>query len=157
MAAGQEISKEFQVRGDPEVTTTPADYQARTEAAFRVQEVQTQLNGIIGTVTDLQTQIQGLQESMRGKDLSNAAQIRSQVQQALDQLDAVGSELRRPPGSMGYRDYPRLSEQLSFASRGFTGIQARPTDGQLQVIEEVAVQIDAKGLELRAVIVGAVA
>ena len=58
---------------------------------------------------------------------------------------------------MGYRDYPRLSEQLSFASRGFSGIQARPTDGQLQVIEEVAVQIDAKALELRTIIDGSVA
>ncbi len=112
---------------------------------------------MIGTVTDLQTQIEGLQESLRGKDVPNAAEIRRQAEETLDQLDAVGSELRRPPGGMGYRDYPRLSEQLPSASRGFTGIQARPTDGQLQVIEEVAVAIDAKALELRAVIDGAVA
>jgi hypothetical protein len=157
MAAGQEISKDFQVRGDPEVTATPADYRARTEAAFRAQEVQAGLNEIIGTVADLQAQIESLEENLRGKEVPNSAEVRRQAQEALDELEALGEELRRPPGGMGYRDYPRLSEQLSFASRGITGAQARPTDGQLQVIEEVAAEIEAKRGELRGLIAGPIA
>jgi photosystem II stability/assembly factor-like uncharacterized protein len=157
MAGGRELSKDFQVRGDPEVTSTQADYQARTDAAFRSQEIQAGLNEMIAAVTDLRSQIEALQETLRGKDIPNAADVRMQAQTALDQLEVLSNDLRRPPGSMGYRDYPRLSEQLSFASRGITGAQARPTEGQLQVMEEVAVEIDAKGIELRGIIDGPVA
>ena len=49
---GQELSKDFHVRGDPEVKVSQADYEARTEAVLRSQEIQSELNRMIGTVVD---------------------------------------------------------------------------------------------------------
>ena len=71
--------------------------------------------------------------------------------EALTELD---NELRRPPPRMGYRQYPRLSEQLSFASRGITQAQARPTEGQLQVIGEVEAAIGEAEGRLQSIIDG---
>ena len=58
---------------------------------------------------------------------------------------------------MGYRIYPRLSEQLSFAARGITQAQARPTEGQLQVLMEVEEEIRQRERALQAIIDGPVA
>jgi hypothetical protein len=58
---------------------------------------------------------------------------------------------------MGYRQYPRLSEQLSFVSRGITQAQARPTEGQLQVLDEVAAAIRQEEGTLQAIIQGPIA
>jgi hypothetical protein len=137
MAHGQEISKSFQVRGDPEVEATLADYQARTEAALRGRDLQTALNRMVSTVVDLQSQIEDLLESIRDRNLPNVDQTRAEARTALQELVAFEAALRRPPPRMGYRQYPRLSEQLSFVTRGITQAQARPTDGQIQVLSEV--------------------
>ncbi len=55
---------------------------------------------------------------------------------------------------MGYRQYPRLSEQLSFATRGITQAQARPTEGQLQVLMEVEEEIQLREGALQSIIDG---
>jgi hypothetical protein len=156
-AHGQELSKSFHVRGDPAVETSQADYEARTEAALQGQEIQSTLNGMIGSVIDLRTQAESLHETIRGKDLPNEAEIITQIQDVTEALDELDNVLRRPPPSMGYRMYPRLSEQLSFATRGISQAQARPTDGQLQVIAEVAAEIQNAQGDLESIINGPIA
>jgi hypothetical protein len=155
--AGRELSESFQVRGDPEVTSTTADYQARTEAGLRARDLQTDLNRMIGTVMDLEAQVEALGESIQGKGLPNQAQVRSSIQSATEALDALDNELRRPPPRMGYRQYPRLSEQLSFVARGITGPQARPTEGQMQVLGEVQEGIREAQGTLRGIMEGPIA
>jgi hypothetical protein len=155
--AGQERAKSFQVRGDPEVTATPADYRARTQAGLRGRDLQSDLNRIIGSVEDLQAQIQNLDESIEGKGLANEEEIRAQIAEASRALEALDNDLRRPPPRMGYRQYPRLAEQLSFVARGITQAQARPTDGQLQVLGEVEEGIRQAAVTLQSIIEGPVA
>ena len=95
--------------------------------------------------------------AIRGKDLANEGEILTQIQAATEALDELDNVLRRPPPSMGYRIYPRLSEQLSFATRGISQAQARPTDGQLQVMMEVEAEIQRRRVELQAIIDGPIA
>jgi flagellar hook-basal body complex protein FliE len=156
-ANGQEFSKSFHVRGDPAVETSQADYEARTEANLRGQEIESTLNRMIGSVVDLRTQAENLQETIRGKNLPNEDEITTQIQAVTGALDALENVLRRPPPSMGYRIYPRLSEQLSFATRGISQAQARPTDGQLQVMSEVEAEIQKAQSELQSIITGPIA
>ena len=157
MAGNHELSRDFQLRGDPEVTSTQADYEARTGAALRGRELQTRLNGMITSLVDLRIQIEGVQETVAGKGLDNEAEVLRMAGEALQELQALEDELRRPPPRMGYRQYPRLSEQLSFATRGITQAQARPTDGQLQVMSEVEEAMNGRAEELRGIVAGPVA
>jgi photosystem II stability/assembly factor-like uncharacterized protein len=153
--AGQSLSKTFLVRGDPAVETSQADYEARTAAALRSREIQSSLNRMIGQVVDLRSQVSALQEAIQGKDLEE--RITPLADAAAEALEAFENTLRRPPPRMGYRQYPRLSEQLSFAVRGFTGSQARPTEGQLQVVGEVAAAIEEARQTFRGIIDGPIA
>jgi len=154
---GQEISREFRVRGDPAVEISQADYEARTEAALRGREIQSRLNGMVGALVAMKSQIQNLQNDLRGKDVGNASEVRSEATRALEAIEALENELRRPPPRMGYRQWPRLSEQLSFVTRGITQAQARPTDGQIQVLEEIEEAMEARAVDLQGLIDGPVA
>ncbi len=112
---------------------------------------------MIGSVVDLRTQAENLQETIPGKDLPNEDEIITQITATTEALDALENVLRRPPPSMGYRIYPRLLEQLSFATRGISQAQARPTDGQLQVMAEVAAEVEKAQSELQSIIDGPIA
>jgi glycine cleavage system H lipoate-binding protein len=58
---------------------------------------------------------------------------------------------------MNYRDWPRLVEQLRFVVRGIEGPQARPTEGQLEVLAEVEVAAAERAAELTAIVNGLIA
>jgi hypothetical protein len=154
---GEEHSTDFDVRGDPNVAASRADYEARFTAAMRARDLQSRLNQMIGTIVDLDEQVDGLLESISGKDLSNESQIRETAGEAKDALNALGAEVRRPPGSMGYRDWPRLIEQLRFVARNIRGPQARPTEGQLEVLTEVELAAAERAEELGVIINGVIA
>jgi photosystem II stability/assembly factor-like uncharacterized protein len=152
-----EITKSFTLRGDPEVEIGQSDYEARTEAALEARELTSKLNGMINSLVAMGSQIRDLQEALPGRGLENESEVMEVAEAALEAIAAQEDQLRRPPPRMGYRQWPRLSEQLSFVSRGITGAQARPTEGQLQVLEEVGAAIDSRAMELQALIDGPVA
>jgi hypothetical protein len=157
IAAGQEVSTAFRLRGDPTVAASQADYEARFAAAMRARDLQSQLNAMVGTMVDLNGQIDGLLESIGGKDLANEAEIRSTAGEAQEKLTTLEAEVRRPAGSMGYRDWPRLIEQLRTVARQIQGPQARPTEGQLVVLNEVETAAAQRAQELSVIVDGVIA
>ena len=156
-SGAREMSKDFQLRGDPNVAASQSVYEERFTAAMRVRDLETQLNRMVGTTLDLDGQIDGLLESIEGKNLSNEEQVRAVAGDAQSQLTAVASEVRRPPGSMGYRDWPRLIEQLRNISRAVSGPQARPTVGQIEVLTEIEAGAAQRAGELSDIVNGVIA
>ncbi len=124
---------------------------------MRARDLQNKLNQMMGTINDLDGQIDGLLESIRGKELANASEIRETAGEAGDKLEALAAEVQRPPGSMSYRDWPRLIEQLRFVARNMQGAQARPTDGQLEVLTEVEAAAAQRAEELSGIVDGVIA
>ena len=157
MAAGQEGSTTFTLRGDPNVAASVADYEERFAAALRARDLQSQLNQMVGTINDLNTQLDDLVGSLDGKGLTNEDQIKETAGTAQEQLTAVRDELRRPPQAMSYRDWPRLVEQLRFVSRGIQGAQARPTEGQVRVLTEIEAAAQQRAQELSGIVNGVIA
>jgi len=152
-----ELSGRFELRGDPNVAASQADYQARFTAAMRARDLQSELNRMAGTIGDLNGQIDGLLESIDGKDLANEAEIRATAGQANEALGTLDNQVRRPEGAMGYRDWPRLIEQLRNVARGLQGPQAKPTEGQLQVLSEVEAAAAQRAQELSGIVNGVIA
>ncbi len=157
VADGMEGTTTFELRGDPNVAASRADYEARFAAAIRARDLETQLNQMVGTVVDLNGQIDGLLESIRGKGLSNEAEVQRTAGSARDELGALENELRRPPPRMGYRQWPRLIEQLRTVARSIQGAQARPTDGQVEVLTEIEAQAQMRAQELSGIVDGVIA
>jgi len=156
VAAGEEQSADFEVRGDPNVAASRADYEARFEASMRARDLQSRLNEMMGTILDLDGQLDGLLESIDGKDLANEADIRRTAGEARDALSTLSNEVRRPEGGMGYRDWPRLIEQLRFVAGNMQGPQARPTDGQIQVLTEIEAAAARRADELSGIVNGVI-
>jgi hypothetical protein len=154
---GHELSTDFTLRGDPHVAASRADYEARFTAAMRARDLQSELNRMVGTMRDLDGQLDGLLESIAGKGLSNEREIRETAGEAKEALTTLGGEVIRPPGSMGYRDWPRIIEQLRSVARGIQGPQARPTEGQLEVLDEVESATQRRANELSDIVDGVIA
>ncbi|MDH3272842.1 MAG: hypothetical protein OEN56_15995, partial [Gemmatimonadota bacterium] len=157
VVGSRELSKDFTLRGDPNVDASQAVYTERFTAAMRARDLETRLNRMVGTIIDLEGQIDGLLESIEGKRLANEQQVRATAGDAQEQLTALGAEVRRPPGSMGYRDWPRLVEQLTRLSRDMQAPQARPTAGQLEVLTEVEAAAAQRANELSTIVDGVIA
>ena len=157
LVAGRELTSDFELRGDPNVTASNAAYEARLTAAIRARDLQTQLNQMVGTMRDLDGQLDGLLETIGGKDLSNEMQIQETATEAKEALTTLEAEVVRPPGSMGYRDWPRVIEQLRFIARNMQGPQARPTEGQLEVLTAVEASAAARAAELADIVNGVIA
>jgi photosystem II stability/assembly factor-like uncharacterized protein len=156
MVGDEERSTSFELRGDPNVEATQADYVARFEAAVRARDLQTRMNRMVGAMGDVNEQIDGLLEAVEGKDMANEDQIRETAERAREALTTLEAEVRRPEGSMNYRDWPRLVEQLRFVVRGIEGAQARPTEGQLEVLSEVENAAAERAAELDGIMNGLV-
>ncbi|MCI0437472.1 MAG: hypothetical protein L0271_28140 [Gemmatimonadetes bacterium] len=152
IAAGQEQSAQFQLRGDPNVRATATDYAARYTASKRAMELQSQLNDMTSAMRDLNGQVDNLLSTIEGKGLPNVTQIREKAGEAKDRLATLDDEVQRPPQGMGYRDWPRLVEQLRFVAGGINGAQARPTQGQLEVLALVETATQQRARELTAII-----
>jgi photosystem II stability/assembly factor-like uncharacterized protein len=153
----REYSTDFTLRGDPNVQASQAEYDARFAAAMRARDLQTRLNRMVGTIEDLNGQIENLLGSIEGKGLSNEDRIRETAAEAQEQLTTLGAEVTRPPGSMNYRDWPRLVEQLRFVAGNLQDPQARPTEGQEQVLAEVEAATAERARELGEIVDGIIA
>jgi photosystem II stability/assembly factor-like uncharacterized protein len=154
VAAGQEQSTQFEVRGDPNVDASQADYEARYAAARRALELQTRLNEMVAAVRDIGEQVDNTLSGIADKSIPNEAEIRATAGTAKEQLAALSNETNRPPNGMGYRDWPRLAEQLRFVAGGINGAQARPTAGQIEVLQAVEEATAQRAAELGAIIDG---
>jgi len=152
VANGQEVSKSFELRGDPDVQLSMADWQALHDAGMRARDLRSTVNRMIGTVSNLTDQIENLREQVTPEVMDNVEAIREQVGTALQQLEDLDDKLQRPPPDMGYRQYPRLSEELSRLDRSITGVQARPTEGQMTVLGELANETQERVEELNDII-----
>ena len=148
----QELSKDFELRGDPNVQASQADYEARLAAALEARDLESRINNMVNTLIDLDEQVEGLLSSIGGKGLANESAIRSKAGEAQQQIDDLENELRRPLPRMGYRQWPRLAEQISRLARSMNSAQARPTDGQLEVLGEIEVQAEQRANELTTLI-----
>ncbi len=157
MAGDHRLFTEFRLRGDPEVTAGQADYEARTAAGLRGRDLERGINDLLSFILDIRAQVRSVPDALAGKDMADKGEILAAAREALERLETLENELRRPPPRMGYRQYPRLSEQLSFVMRGITGAQARPTEGQMQVLAEIQEALEERRSEFGAILGGPVA
>ncbi len=147
-----ETSSTFELRGDPDVGLTMTDYQAQFDAAIKVRDLTVAVTELISTVDDLNTQVESVEGQIRDADIGNIEAIVEQTGTASAQLMDLQDKLRRPFPSMGYRQFPRLSEELRSLSGNILGAQSRPTEGQLTVLAELDSDTQERIQELNEII-----
>jgi hypothetical protein len=76
-AAGQTKTAQFDVRGDPNVGATAADYEARIAAGRRAMQLQQQLGEMMSAMSDLTGQVDATLDAIDGMGLPTADAIRT--------------------------------------------------------------------------------
>jgi hypothetical protein len=140
-AAGQTLSDTVRVTLDPGVQAMAADLDAQAQASFQALALAARVNSVIERVDAMLGQLATLDAQLAKQ--TPAPAVRRQVTQALESLRAFrDDELARPAPVMGYRQYPRLREDVQslagYLGRGFRA----PNAGELERMKDLALQVD---------------
>jgi len=146
----------FQVRGDPRIELSTAGYQAWHDASQSLVDLSSQANQMMDQVAKLQDQLRNLKEQVRDAGVENRAAVGAQLDSAMAQLEELDNKLQRPPPRMGYRQYPRLNEEVGSLLRSVAGTQALPTEAQMTVLSELRSEAAALSRELDGIVAGAI-
>ena len=152
MTGAGEGSSTFTLRGDPDVNLSMADYQAQYDAALKVRDLRVSVGELVSTIDDLNGQVESVEGQLEDAAIDNLEAIVEQTGTASAQLMDLQDKLRRPFPAMGYRIYPRLSDELGRLSGTITGAQARPTEGALTVLAELDTEAQERIQELNEII-----
>ena len=165
-AGGISQTKTVTVDVDPRVTTSAADLQAQLDASLALRDLTARANAAVDRANSLATQLTALQERLKrttpraitstsdgdgdgngGRAQPKGSAASSDLSSAVDAaLKAVQTlrddDLARPYPNMGYRQYPRIREEITSlagsVSRGFS----RPTEGQALRQKELTEELD---------------
>jgi len=150
-AGGKVLTETVSVTLDPAVQASPADMEAQTQASFAALALVAKVNDVISRVDSMSEQLTALDAQLAAQSPAPAA--RSRVKQAIETLKKFrDEELARPLPGLGYRQYPRLREDVqSLAGYVGRGVKA-PNDGEVARMKDLTVQVDQAVAKVNAII-----
>lgn len=140
---GQTMTENFEVKGDPRLTTTPADYARQLDLSLKIRDKLTETHNAIIQIRDVKKQIDDLikrigPQSRPIADAGNALTKKlTEVEEALYQTKNQSSQ---DPLNFPIRLNNKLAALLGVVARSETP----PNDQSLEVYNELAGQIDAQ-------------
>jgi photosystem II stability/assembly factor-like uncharacterized protein len=132
---GKRYTKNVDVSLDPRSGMTPAQLTAQYTAAVAMQDLTSRVNRIVSGVDDVTRQLTALQTTLRAAPRdsasANSQQALTEVGISLAQLKQFkDSVLARPLPGLGYRQYPRLREEVQTVSGMISRPMMQPTAGE---------------------------
>jgi photosystem II stability/assembly factor-like uncharacterized protein len=150
-----ESSTTVELRGDPRIGLSAAHFRAWHEAVQSLVDLSNETNTMRDQVNKLKEQLEGVGQNIGDANVEDVDAVRAKLGEATSQLKVLNdTTLQRPPPNMGYRQYPRLSDEVSRLMSGIMGVQARPTEAQMTVLSELQAEVAAARGELQAIIDG---
>lgn len=140
-ANGQTAETTFTVRGDPRINMTEQDYKMKTDAALALRDQLSQVNRLISNCDQTIKQLGELKQRIQsaGENSGVDPAVNGQIDDAVKSIREFEDDvLRRPPPNMGYRQKPRLREEISSLFGAIDEATARPTTPQLGRSTELA-------------------
>ena len=162
-ADGKSYTKTVTVESDPRSDMTPAQLQAQLDAAMQLRDLSSRANRILASVDDLSRQLTSLRDqfgragvrAMRDSSsaVSSAASVAPQISDAIAALKQFrDSVLARPIAGLGYRQYPRLREEVQTVYGMVSGVTWSPTAGELLRMSELKAETDAAQSRLDSIV-----
>ena len=163
-AGGKEQTKNVTIDMDPRVQVSAADLDAQLDLALQLRDLTSRANLATERTNSLVQQLTALQDRLKRSTPARAitstadghdgqrmdqsqpagsADLLRTVTTALDAVKKLRDEdLTRPYPNMGYRQYPRIREEIQSVSGAVSRAAARPTDGQALRAKELAQELD---------------
>jgi hypothetical protein len=160
---GTEIKKPIVVEGDRRVEIATADLEQQLDAALALRDLSSQVNGTVDRANDLIRQLTNLTETLRRASASNGGE--QTLRNALTEAEAALKEVRtlrdeklvRPMQGLGYRQYPRLQNEVQSLYGSVVRSYTRPTDPQQLRRRELVDESAAVTGELQGIVNGRIA
>lgn len=169
VADGQRMSKSVEVRMDPRVEINDADLKAQLVATASMDSLASRANHLLYRTNDLLHQLDALSTQLKrasspnlaggpdgnGKAAADSASspVQKQVRATIEKLEKFrDDELTRPIRGLGYRQYPRLVEEVQRLSRMISGTVNRPTDPALLRMHELQTETNQAESTLNSII-----
>jgi photosystem II stability/assembly factor-like uncharacterized protein len=157
---GKRYSKNVEVALDPRSDLTPAQLAAQYTAARAMEDLAARVNRIITSVDDLTRQMTALQDQLRRAPANAADSAAVPSRQVLAELDVTLKELKqfkdsvlaRPLPGLGYRQYPRLREEVQTVSGMISRPMMPPTAGEMLRSTELGGEANQAQVRLDAII-----
>ena len=144
---GKKYTTNVSVQLDPRSEMSAAQLVAQHDAARRMDDVASRVNRVITNIDDVSRQMTALQVTLRAtaRDSSarNANQALTEIDGALKDLKQFrDSVLVRPVAGLGYRQYPRLREEVQTVAGMISRPMMAPTAGELLRAGELRTESD---------------
>jgi photosystem II stability/assembly factor-like uncharacterized protein len=166
---GREYTKTVQVDIDPRADMTPAQIVAQHDAAIQTRDLTTRVNRVIATTDDIIRQLTTLQDQLRrapraggdgGSGEGAAAAPAAAPPGVLTEVEGTIKDLRhfrdsvlaRPLAGLGYRQYPRLREEVQTVSGMIARSMMQPTAGEILRLGELKTETDQAQARLDGII-----
>ena len=155
--AGREYSKPLTVDLDPRANVTTADLELQRDLAINLRDLGGNVTVVIDRADDLIGQLDALVQNIR-KNAPDERDALNQAEGALVELRRLRDEkLQRPLAGLGYRQYPRLREEVNSLTGAVSRTITKPTDAQVLRHSELATETGQIQTELQAIISGRIA
>ncbi len=154
IVGGKRYTKPVTVQNDPRVEMTPAQVTAQHDAALQLQALTQRVTRVVASTDDMITQLTAVQATLRRSPRAeNTAAALTEIDSTVKDLRQFrDSVLARPLQGLGYRQYPRLREEVQTVS----GMVSRPqwpvTDGEKLRSGELKVETDDAQVRLDGII-----
>jgi len=156
-AGEHESSSDFELRWDPRTDRTVEEMHRTASTAQELVDMTTEANRLVDRIASLSEQLETLNGNVEQARREDIEQVQEAIGTTIDELTELDGKVRRPPGAMGYRDYPRTNEEIRSIMFGVVGGQSGPTDGQLTVMNELQGDLVGHKAALQSIIDGSLA
>ena len=151
---GEVMETAIEVRGDPRVNLPQTAYESRTDVLLKLRELLSETNTMINNSQTYGTQLKELKKKLEkseseGMDESLQEDIKGAMKKISDLQDDI---LKRPPPNMGYRQRPRLREEIRSLMRAINSATAEPTQPQLSRLEQLKGEVSEAQAALEQII-----
>ncbi|HUQ81859.1 MAG TPA: FlgD immunoglobulin-like domain containing protein [Gemmatimonadaceae bacterium] len=168
---GRQYTKPLQVEHDPRSDMTPAQVLAQHDAGIQIRDLTTRVNQVVASTDDLMRQLTGLQDQLRrssrpaGNGAGGPAAPDSGSRRVLADVDSAVRDLRhfrdsvlaRPLQGLGYRQYPRLRDEVQTVSNMIWRPTMPPTAGEMLRLGELKKETDDAQARFDSIVSGRVA
>jgi hypothetical protein len=136
-AGESEHTTKVTLESDPRIEMSQADYQAQFDASMKLRNLVTQVHGAIDTTATLRKQLEGLEEALEASGKEDTELVTEAIGSALEEIKELDNRLQRPVSGLGYRQYPRMRDELRSLSFSIMGSTSPPTEPQMTVLKEL--------------------
>lgn len=141
---GKRYTKPVTVRNDPRIEMTQAQVAAQYDASVTLDRLGQRVNRVIASADDILTQLGNLRSTLRRSPRgTNTPAVLAQVDSTIKDLRHFrDSVLARPIAGLGYRQYPRLREEVQSVSGSVSRAQWPVTAGERLRSKELGDETD---------------